>query len=115
MGDYDNWFYNELTALIQAVLVNDEKIIIDKVAEIRRGVKYNEQAPESINKLLVRIGQGVIGPIIVDYSLDKKELIQKAEQINVDELKAAIHKHKKDKVVNRLSGSLTALEDYEDN
>ena len=29
MGDYDNWFYNELTALIQAVLVNDEKIIID--------------------------------------------------------------------------------------
>lgn len=115
MGEFDNWFYNELTALIHAVLVNDEKIIIDKVAEIRRGVEYNDQAPQSINKLLVRIGQGVIGPIIIDYNLDKKELNQKTEQINVNELKAAIHKHKKDKVINRLSGSLAALEEYEDN
>ena len=115
MSDYDNWFYNELTALIHAVFVHDQKTIVDKVAEIRRGVQYNDQAPGSINNLLVRIGQGVIGPIIVDYNLDKKELNQKAEQINVDELKAAIHKHKKDKVVNKLSGSLSALEDYKDN
>jgi len=113
MADYDNWFYNELTALIQAVLMNDHETIIAKVSEVRRGISYSTQSPGSINELLARIGQGVIGPIIVDYKLDKNTE-QKQEQVNVDELKAAITRHKKDKVVNRLSGSLSALEEYDD-
>ncbi len=113
MGDYDNWFYNEVTALINAVLRKDETTILAKVTEVRRGINYADQTPGSINKLLVRIGQGVIGPIIVDYKLDKN-VGQTQEQVNVDELKAAIHQHKRDKVVNRLSGSLSALEEYDE-
>ncbi|MHA2362446.1 MAG: hypothetical protein ACXAC7_00715 [Candidatus Hodarchaeales archaeon] len=114
MTDYDNWFANELCAVIQAVESQNRQNILTKVAEVRRGIDYASQTPGSITDILIRMAQGLIGPIIVDYGLDRdKKPKHQEQQVNVDELKAAITQRKKEKVVNKMAGSLSELSDFD--
>ncbi len=114
-SNYDNWFSLQLINLIQAIESQkgptDIKVIID---EINRGLEYVSANPNSINSLLVRMAEGLIGPVLRTYHFDKEAKNQPASDINIDELKTALGKHQKDKVINKLSGSLSQLSELDD-
>ena len=111
---YDNWFSVQLINLIQAIEgqknVDEIKSIID---EIQRGLQYVSANPNSINSLLVRMGEGLIGPVLRTYHFDT-ESDKKKEDINIDELKNALGQHQKNKVINKMSGSLSSLKSLEE-
>lgn len=113
-SSYDNWFSYQLITLIQAIEgqkgVDEIKPIMD---EIHRGLKYASTNPNSISPLLVRMGEGLIGPVLRTYNLEAKTNINKSADINLDELKSAVGQHQKNKVFNKMSGSLKSLEDFE--
>ena len=100
--------------LIQAIEgqkgFNDIKPVID---EIQRGLSYVSSNPNSINPLLVRMAEGLIGPVIRTYKLDSNVKPQKKDDINLDELKDALGQHQKNKIINKMSGSLKSLEEFE--
>ena len=110
---YDNWFSYQLINLIQAIEsqkgVEELKPIID---EIQRGLQYASANPNSINALLIRMGEGLMGPVLRTYHFDA-EKNKKVADINIDELKSALGQHQKNKVMNKMSGSLKSLEDFE--
>ena len=114
-GNYDNWFSVQLINLIQAIESqkgpNDIKPIID---EINRGLSYVSANPNSINALLVRMGEGLIGPVLRTYHFDKETQNKKTDDINIDELKMALGQHQKNKVIDKLSGSLSQLSELDD-
>ena len=112
---YDNWFAYQLINLIQAIETQkgpeEIKSIID---EINRGLSYASANPSSINSLLVRMGEGLIGPVLRVYHFDNKPAKDKNDDINIDELKSALGKHQKDKIINKMSGSLSQLSEFEE-
>ncbi len=112
---YDNWFSYQLITLIQAIesqkSPDEIRPIID---EINRGLSYVSANPNSINSLLVRMGEGLIGPVLRSYHFDKDTDKKKTDDINIDELKMALGKHQKDKVIDKLSGSLSQLSELDD-
>lgn len=113
MGQYDSWLTEQVYYLIQAIQSGSSPDqIATYVAEIQRGIYYAGQNPGQIMPLLVRMAEGIIGPVIVDYGLQKKSSSGQ-EGINVDELKEALGQHKKDKVMRRMSGSLRSLEEFD--
>ena len=105
---------NTMTSLIQAIEsqkgIDEIRPIMD---EIQRGLSYVSSNPNSINPLLVRMGEGLIGPVIRTYKLDVKDEPQKRDDINLDELKSALGQHQKNKIINKMSGSLKSLEEFE--
>jgi hypothetical protein len=113
MGEYDSWFITKLNDLMNAVILNDNQSIIDAFNEVQRGIEYANNNQGTIQDLLVRMGQGLIGPIIVQYKLEKKDTGPK-EKIELDELKTVLKQKRQDKVVNKMTGSLTSLMDVED-
>jgi hypothetical protein len=113
MAEYDSWFFSKLTDLMNAVLKNDYQSIIDAFNEVQRGIEYANNSPGAIQDLLVRMGQGLVGPVIVQYKLEKKDTFPK-EKIELDELKTVLKQKRQDKVVNKMTGSLTSLMDVED-
>ena len=111
---YDNWFSYQLIALIQAIEnQKGPEEIKPIIEEINRGLRYVSANPNSINSLLVRMGEGLIGPVLRTYHFDKDTSQKKPDDINIDELKIALGKHQKNKVINKLSGSLSQLTDLE--
>lgn len=112
---YDNWFSYQLISLIQAIESqkgpDDIKKIID---EINNGLAYVSANPNSINSLLVRMGEGLIGPVLRTYRFDTNSNPKKTDDINIDELKMALGKHQKDKIINKMSGSLSQLSELDD-
>ena len=111
---YDNWFSYQLIALIQAIEnQKGPEEIKPIIEEINRGLSYVSANPNSINSLLVRMGEGLIGPVLRTYHFEKDTLQKKSDDINIDELKMALGKHQKNKVINKLSGSLSQLTDLE--
>ena len=111
---YDNWFSYQLIALIQAIEnQKGPEEIKPIIEEINRGLSYVSANPNSINSLLVRMGEGLIGPVLRTYHFEKDTLQKKPDDINIDELKMALGKHQKNKVINKLSGSLSQLTDLE--
>lgn len=111
---YDEWFVQNLISLIQAIQgqkdINDIKPIMD---EIQNGLTYVSSNPNGINPLLVRMAEGLIGPVIRTYKLDSKQEPMKKDDINLDELKNALGEHQKNKIINKMSGSLKSLEEFE--
>lgn len=111
---YDNWFSVQLINLIQAIesqkSADEIKTII---SEIQRGLDYSSANQSSINSLLVRMAEGLIGPVLRTYHFDKEQGKQK-EDINIDELKNALGQHQKNKVINKMSGSLSSLKSLDD-
>ncbi|MFW9929634.1 MAG: hypothetical protein ACFFD1_09600, partial [Candidatus Thorarchaeota archaeon] len=99
--------------LLNAVKNNNQNLIIDAYNEIKRGIEYANNTPGSITDLLVRIGQGMIGPVIVEFRLEKKgDTPKSAPELN--ELKTFLKQKQQDKVVNKMKGSLSSLKDLED-
>ena len=110
---YDNWFSSNLTALISAIEAQGNPSEIQPIVEeIQRGIKYVSENPGSINPLLVRMGEGLIGPVIRTYKFGATDNAKKTD-INISELKQALGNREKNKVINKMSGSLKALEDFE--
>jgi hypothetical protein len=112
---YDNWFSYQLINLINSIekkqSVEDIKTVIE---EIRRGLTYASQNPSSINPLLIRMGEGLMGPVLRTYNLEASTVSKKSEDISIDELKSALGQHQKNKVINKMSGSLSQLTDLEE-
>lgn len=112
---YDNWFATNLANLIKAIELQQTIPEIQKVvSEIQRGITYASENPGSVNPLLVRMGEGLLGPVLLTYKLDSGTVSdKKSVDINISELKQALGNREKDKVINKMSGSLKALEDFE--
>lgn len=104
-----------MTKLIQAVINNtDKEGIIAIYNEIQRGIDYANSQPGSINELLVRMALGLIGPVIVDYQLEKKSKRPKLEKEELNELKMLLKKKKEERIVNKMTGSLSSLLDLDE-
>ena len=112
MADYDAWFSSKMIELVNAALIGDVSQIMSAYNEVERGISYSNSTPGSITDLLVRMALGLIGPIKVTYRLEKKQ--ERASAADMNELKTALEQRKKDKVVSKMSGSLTTLKDYEE-
>ena len=106
---YDNWFSVQLINLIQAIEgQKNAEDIKGIIKEIQHGLNYASENQSSINSLLVRMAEGLIGPVLRTYHFDKEQQNQK-DDINIDELKNALGQHQKNKVINKMSGSLSSL------
>lgn len=113
MGEYNSWFITKLNDLMNAVVLEDRQTIIDAFNEVQRGIEYANNNQGTITDLLLRMGQGLIGPVIVQYRLEKKDSVPK-ERVELDELKTVLKQKRQDKVVNKMTGSVTSLMDVED-
>ena len=113
MGEYDSWFLSKLTDLMNAVISTNENTIIEAYNEVQRGIEYANANPGAIQDLLLRMGHGLIGPVIVQYKLEKKSAGRK-EHFELNELQSVLRKREQEKVVNKMTGSLTSLMDHED-
>ena len=113
-SNYDNWFASNLKSLITLIETKkDVNEIKNTFEEIKRGISYASENPGSISPLLVRMAEGLIGPVIRTYNFGSDTSnVKKAEDINIDELKSALGQHQKNKVLNKMSGSLKSLEDF---
>ena len=110
---YDNWFSSNLNSLITTIEAQGNPSEIQPIVlEIQRGIKYASENPGSINPLLVRMGEGLLGPVIRTYKFES-DSDQKRADINITELKQALGNREKNKVMNKMSGSLKALEEFE--
>ena len=110
---YDNWYVSNLKNLIHVVEAQGNVSEIQQVvSEIQRGISYATQNPGSINPLLIKMGEGLLGPVIRRYNLGKP-MAYKQSEINIDELKQALGNREKDKVIKKMSGSLKSLEEFE--
>jgi hypothetical protein len=112
VADYDAWFSSKIIELVNAALIGDVSQIMSAYNEVERGISYSNSTPGSITDLLVRMALGLVGPIKVTYRLEKKQ--ERAGAADMNELKNALEQRKKDKVVSKMSGSLTTLKDYEE-
>ena len=113
MGEYDSWFISKLDDLMNAVILNNRDSIIEAFNEVQRGIEYANTTHGSINNLLVRMGHGLIGPIIVEYKLEKKPT-QPTQKVELDELKSVLKQKRQEKIVDKMTGSLTSLMDVEE-
>lgn len=113
MGEYDSWFLSKLTDLMNAVVSANQNTIIEAYNEVQRGIEYANTNTGSIQDLLVRMGQGLIGPVIVQYKLEKKSSGKK-EHFELSELQSVLKQKQHEKVVDKMTGSLTSLMDHED-
>lgn len=113
MGEYNSWFVTKLNDLMNAVLLDDKQAVIDASNEVQRGIEYANNNQGTIHDLLLRMGQGLIGPVIVQYRLEKKD-IHPRERVELDELKTVLKQKRQDKIVDKMTGSLTSLMDVED-
>ena len=113
MGEYDSWFISKLSDLMNAVVSNDVTSIQAAYKEVQRGIEYGNSTPGSIQDLLIRMGQGLVGPVIVQYKLERKSVMPQ-KRVELSELESVLKQKRQDKVVEKMTGSLTSLMDVED-
>ena len=115
MGEYSAWFVTKLTELLNDVFAQRTREEIELVYnEVERGIEYARTNPGSIEDILVRMGMGMMAPVKITYKLgSSKDLVQqqKINPAELDELKSALSQRKKDQLVNKMTGSLSALKD----
>lgn len=113
MGEYDSWFIQIMKEMIDAVDSQDTELIQKKYQELSYGIQYENDNPGNISKILIRMGQGLLGPVIVEYKFSTNQESEKS-YADMNELQKAITNRHKNKAVRKMSGSLSSLLDYED-
>ena len=117
MGDYDAWFAAKLTELLNNVFTQRTREEIELAYnEIERGIEYAKNNPGSIEEILIRMAMGMIAPVKVKYKLGSTNILAQQQTIDsaeLDELKSALSQRKKSQLVNKMTGSLSALKDLE--
>jgi len=137
LSDYTAWMGQEMKKLID-LLVNrrSPEELAPQIAEIRRGVDYGTNYPESIDELLLKTARQFVDSLEIylreirrkQYSSGippggqatiltgtyEPEENPASDQFSVDELKNALQTRKKKTVENKMKGSLDLLKNYDE-
>lgn len=131
--DYTQWMGQELKKLIDLITArafqNDQEALNNQIGEIRRGIGYGENNPNSIDPLVMKIARNFIDSFEVYLRQMKRPQTgippggqatvltgtlddgssQQQEQFSVDELKGALASRKKKDLESKMKGSMDLL------